>query len=316
MPDLSIIIPVFGVEKYIGQCAQSLFAQTRLKDVEIIVVDDCTQDRSIEIFQAELSKHPELEQQVRIIRHAENKGLAAARKTGFEVSHGRYIFNLDSDDWLEPHAIETFLSVAERESSDIVVCDAFYCKEGVKNEFHQQVRPQTFVKDMLQSRNIWAVWNKMFRRSLYSEPTDIVFPISYMGEDIVQVYQLARRAKNISHTSECLYNYRVAENVDVVPPLEKIKYDFEQMSLNIELLISSTDLSEHKDMADWLRLKTKMLLAPAFNYKRGWRTYQQGYQELNYRILLNRIGPAKSKIRHILNLLGLFSIVSAVRGQK
>ena len=82
MPKVSVVIPVYGVEKYIERCARSLFEQT-LDDIEYIFVNDCTKDRSIDILNEVINDYPARKQQVRIVHHEENKGSALARLSGW-----------------------------------------------------------------------------------------------------------------------------------------------------------------------------------------------------------------------------------------
>ena len=87
MPKVSVIVPVYGVEKYIERCARSLFEQT-LDDIEYIFVDDCSPDRSIEILNQVIGEYPGRKDQVQIIHHASNQGLALARQTGLKAATG------------------------------------------------------------------------------------------------------------------------------------------------------------------------------------------------------------------------------------
>ena len=101
---VSILVPVYGVEKYIGQCAETLFSQT-YDDIEYVFVDDCTPDDSIQVLRQVLSAYPQRTNQVSIIRHDHNRGLGAARKTAFEASTGEFVMNVDSDDYLAQDAV-------------------------------------------------------------------------------------------------------------------------------------------------------------------------------------------------------------------
>lgn len=120
---ISVIIPIYNVERFITRCAISLMKQTLKEDVEFIFVDDATPDRSIDLLQEVINQYPERRNQVRLIRHAKNKGLPAARNSGLKVAVGEYIFHCDSDDWLELDMLETLYDVAVKKQADIVWCD-------------------------------------------------------------------------------------------------------------------------------------------------------------------------------------------------
>lgn len=95
---ISLLIPVYGVEKYIERCARSLFGQT-YQNIEYIFVDDCTKDSSIAVLKKVLDDYPFRKEQVTIIHHNFNKGLSAARNTAFNHATGDYIIHVDSDDY-------------------------------------------------------------------------------------------------------------------------------------------------------------------------------------------------------------------------
>lgn len=102
---VSILVPVYSVEKYIERCARSIFEQT-YQNLDIVFVDDCTPDKSIEILRRVLDDYPERKAQTRIIRHEHNQGLAAARNTAVAAATGTFLTHVDSDDWLELDAVE------------------------------------------------------------------------------------------------------------------------------------------------------------------------------------------------------------------
>ena len=121
MPKLSVIIPIYGVEKYIERCAKSLFEQT-LDDIEFIFVNDCTQDMSIEILKTVIESYPNRKDQIRIIHHKTNKGLSRARETGVQAATGDYIAHCDSDDWIDLDYLSAVEEVMSKYQADIGMC--------------------------------------------------------------------------------------------------------------------------------------------------------------------------------------------------
>lgn len=119
---VSILIPVYGVEKYIERCARSAFEQT-YKDLEYIFVDDCTQDKSIEILKRVLDDYPDRKGQVKIIKHEKNGGLSVARNTALDAATGDYIYYLDSDDELAKDCVEQMVAPLSQYKYDFVVAD-------------------------------------------------------------------------------------------------------------------------------------------------------------------------------------------------
>ena len=166
---VSVIIPIYGVEDYIERCARTLFGQTMRSGIEYIFVDDCTPDRSVEIIQETLKEYPERAEQVTILTHSVNKGLAATRKTGVRAARGEYIIHCDSDDWVEPEMYQLMYEEANRTHADMVVCayinEYETGSEPVKQEFNANTTNQLI--DLIEWRLHTMVWLRMFRRSFY-----------------------------------------------------------------------------------------------------------------------------------------------------
>jgi glycosyltransferase involved in cell wall biosynthesis len=208
MINVSVIIPVYGVERFIERCARNLFGQT-LKEAEFIFVDDATPDNSISLVNKVLEEFPERAQQVRIIRHPENKGLPAARNTGLAEAQGEYIYHCDSDDWVETDILEKMYDAAIGNDADIAYCDFFLSFE--KNERYMSNPDYRTAEEMLKRGFLggtmkYNVWNKLVRRSLYTENA-ISFPEGHpMGEDMTMI-QLAAVADKVIHVPEALYHY-------------------------------------------------------------------------------------------------------------
>ena len=207
MPLVSLIVPMYGVENYIARCAESLFAQT-YPAIEFVFVDDGGKDRTVEILRDILSKQdPSLQARVRIISQ-ENRGLPYARQTGLEAATGEYVLHVDSDDWLEPDAVEKLVRKAVETDADIVVYD--FWKEYAKRSKLDSERdssvadPDLFRHRLYTYASYGYVWNKFCRKSLY----DGVFVPKYaMHEDIVFSTQILYKARKVVHLKEGLYHY-------------------------------------------------------------------------------------------------------------
>lgn len=126
-----MIIPVYNVGKFIERCVRSLMEQT-MDNVEYIFVDDASPDNSIQILQKVIADYPNRRDNVRILTHAENKGLPAARNTGLAVATGEYIFHCDSDDFVEKDLLSTLYETARNENADIVWSD-YYISYPIMN---------------------------------------------------------------------------------------------------------------------------------------------------------------------------------------
>lgn len=202
---ISVIIPVYGVEKYIGRCANSLLNQT-FDDVEYIFVDDCTKDNSIFILKEIISHHPD--KVVKILSHSRNKGLPAARNTGLAQAKGEYIYHCDGDDYLELNALECLYKKAEEEKADIVWCDFYenYSSKQICIKQPDFTDPNDALRAMLTSNMRFNVWNKLCKRALYTEHDIAFLSGNSMGEDMCMM-KLFPHAKKVSHVSKALYHY-------------------------------------------------------------------------------------------------------------
>lgn len=206
MTKVSVIIPVFKVERFAGKCAESLLSQT-LKDVEYIFVDDASPDASVSIIEEVISGHPEAD--ARIIHHERNKGLPSARNTGMAAAQGEYVFHCDGDDWVEPDMLEKLYAAAKEQDADIVYCDFYLSFE--KNERYMSNPTFTSAEDCLKRGLLggtmkYNVWNKLVRRSIYTG-NGILFPDGHpMGEDMTMI-KVAACAGSVAYVPEAFYHY-------------------------------------------------------------------------------------------------------------
>ena len=174
MPRLSVLVPVYGTEKYLRRCLDSLAQQT-LSDAEFILVDDASPDGSIRI----LEEYAARDSRFRILRHAKNQGLYAARLTGIEAACGAYVAFLDSDDYVSVDFYRHALEHADEGGFDVVMGDTVWVEADgrrVVRPVHDQCIPaealygedvrRSFYGQELQCYSWHTIWNKVYRRSL------------------------------------------------------------------------------------------------------------------------------------------------------
>ena len=209
MMTVSIIVPIYKVEKYIEQCARSVLSQT-WPSIQFIFVDDCSPDRSIELLETLIDKEfANLKERITIIRKPVNQGLPQARKTGVEAAKGDFILHVDSDDWIEPYAVDKLVGKAEETGADVVYFFAWKefgdgsSRVITDKEF---ATPQAFADAVLVHDAHPSVVLKFWRRSLFSP--EIFFPRFGQAEDMVQSLQLLDRASKVVRLPEPLYHYR------------------------------------------------------------------------------------------------------------
>lgn len=204
-PKLSVIVPVYNVEKHLPRCLDSLAAQT-ISDIEFILVDDCSSDGSCAIAEEYVARSNNWT----LIKHEANKGLSAARNSGIACAHGEYIGFVDSDDWVEPTMFETLLRTAEHADCDIAQVQYELRSEPGKKTVQQAERLKVItgldaLEEMLLQEK-YAVWFMIYRRTLFHEEGHW-FPEGLTCEDRVFNSMFLPRAHSVSVSNRVEYYY-------------------------------------------------------------------------------------------------------------
>ena len=220
--DVSVIIPMYNAADFIEECLQSLLNQT-LKNIEVIVVDDCSTDNSVEIVK---NFSPKFEGRLNLIRHKKNSGYPGLpRNTALKSANGKYIYFLDSDDFISETALEDFFKVAEEFKADVVHSEKCFARVEENGEVKIEIESTQLgefvteptletldigkrVEDFIQRKYLWWGCNKLFRREFLAE-NKIVFPNMTSFEDYVFAFQCIVAAKNYVRVPFVSYYYRV-----------------------------------------------------------------------------------------------------------
>lgn len=205
---VSVIVPVYGVERFVERCVDSLMRQTMGDGVEFIFVDDCSPDRSMSIVADVIGRYPGRRNQCRVLSHSENLGLPAARNTGLGEARGEYVYHCDSDDFLEPDLLESLYGKAVETGADMVWSD-WYLSFGESERLMVQPDASTgreALRSVLCGRMKYNVWNKLTRRELFIG-NGISFPAGRgMGEDMTMI-RLMAAAGRTARVGKALYHY-------------------------------------------------------------------------------------------------------------
>lgn len=204
---VSIIVPIYNVEKYIEKCTVSLFEQN-FDNIEYIFVNDATPDKSVDVLKVIIERYPQRKEHVKIIEHRENQGSGAARKTGVENARGNYIIYIDADDWCELDMISGLYETAMKDNADMVMCDNFI--NYLDNESYHAInyiKGSEFVS-ILRGELSGACWNKLVRKSLYIDNSVLPSEHLSMAEDIHLMIRLAFFAKTFSYVNKAYVHYR------------------------------------------------------------------------------------------------------------
>lgn len=209
MPLVSVIVPIYKVEKYIERCARSLFEQT-LGDIEYIFVDDCTPDCSMEILERVMEEYPERIKQSRIVHHLENRGLPSARNSGLALAKGEYIIHCDSDDWVEPEMYEKMYNKAKEEDADIVGCDFYYEYTNYQEYCWQNfdTSAEMCFVNLLKGKDVMPnTWCRLIKRSIYTDKEIHFVEGINMCEDLIVNVKLHFFVKKIVSIHKGYYHY-------------------------------------------------------------------------------------------------------------
>ena len=207
---VSVLVPIYGVEKYIEQCADTLFAQT-YADIEYVFVDDCTPDNSIEVLQQVLDKYPQRKHQVYVIRHDHNRGLGAARKTAFEASTGDFVMNVDSDDYLALDAVEKLVTCQQQTDADIVSGNYSSHFEDGTIVFHSEPhmdRNACLKLMLIQHTLLPHIWARLIRKTVYTDHDIESIEGINMAEDMALTPRLIHAANKMAYVDDSVYFYR------------------------------------------------------------------------------------------------------------
>lgn len=218
MSDLiSIIVPVYKVEKYINQCVDSILAQT-CKNIEVILVDDGSPDHCPQIC----DRYAELDQRVKVV-HKKNGGLMSARQAGLKAAKGTYIGFVDGDDWIEPDMYARFYDVLEKYHPDMALCEFFYSFPDKDILSEQRLSAEYFTKDKL-IEEIYpemlfkapyyhfginpCCWSKVYKKELLESCLYKVTSKIRIGEDAAFTYPALIEANSLAYIDKALYHYR------------------------------------------------------------------------------------------------------------
>ena len=203
---VSVIVPVYNVQEYLGRCVDSILAQT-YRHLEVILVDDGATDDSGAIC----DRYALQDDRVRVI-HKENGGLSSARNAGIDIARGGWLEFVDSDDWIEPDAVESLLTMALQEQVELVAGGRWDVKEktGAKKKgLCPKVREVISGEEMVGRIFRWdhcdsSSCDKLYARRLFRE---VRFPHGKVCEDVPIMYKIVLDAGRVGLLDQPIYNY-------------------------------------------------------------------------------------------------------------
>lgn len=206
---VSILVPFYKVENYVGRCVESLFTQT-YKNIEYVFVNDCTPDGSMEVINEKIDKHG-MNDKCKMIIHNQNQGISASRNDCLDNMTGDFFLFIDSDDYIDKDMVELLVDAAIKEDADISGC-------GYIEEFadHSVEHPQKYTNDhdeMMRAITLLTIkgvmWKLLVRSTIVTEHKDEVrfIPDRNMVDDYLFCCQIFYYAKRFASVDRCMYHW-------------------------------------------------------------------------------------------------------------
>ena len=301
MPKVSIVLPIYNVEKYLKRALDSLKNQT-LNDLEFICVDDGSIDNSLEILKEYAKQDSRF-----VIISQKNQGAGVARNTGLKNSKGKYIAFLDPDDWLELNAMEELYKSAEENNASVVLFSYNIASDinkiqastadnilyGCGFDLYKtpNFHPQD-LKDHLLSKACSCIWDKFYLKE-FLEKNSINFPSTYNGQDGLFSLKVYYYADTIYYLDKYLYNYYMRSNSAVNKFSVRTFSGFESYEVVKEFIIKYMP----EQLENFVKLSIRnfyslYLLIPFYDYKNRKKYLQRAkkfFGDENYKKFLSYI---------------------------
>lgn len=206
---ITIVIPIYNVEKYIARCLESVINQTMTEGVECLIINDCTPDNSMDIVQ-DMIRNCHCNITFRIIHNKQNRGIAYVRNLGIIESRGEYLTYLDGDDYCEHYTLEEMYNLAQKEKAEMVIADYYvhernniinYCHQAVPENWEERFKAN--LSDELKG----FLWNKLIRKDFYIRNNINYIQNINFGEDFLIALQIFYYAKKVVHLNKGCVHY-------------------------------------------------------------------------------------------------------------
>lgn len=248
-PKVSVIIPVYQAQDFLGLCLDSVLAQS-FTDYELILVDDGSVDASGIIC----DEYERKDGRIKVI-HQQNVGSSAARNTGLEEAKGDYILFIDADDWVDSNHLESLVTTAEKENADVVLCGLYHefpKKTVLCLNIPHSFKGRSVIVEMMENKIHGGIVLKLVKHSLY-EGHQLQFPFSNFYEDMYISAEVCLYAANIASTGIATYHYRynALSQTNDQHPSKRLNCFYEFVN-NLDELAKKHSLWSDKEIKDAL----------------------------------------------------------------
>lgn len=250
MKDISIIIPAYNAELYLVKCLNSLVKQTK-KEIEVIIVDDGSQDRTEEIARKYEKKYPDI---IKVISQ-ENQGQSVARNNGIAMATGKYIAFVDCDDYVDEKMFEILYNKAIENDYDVVASNVncVYPQKNIIIDSGVKINSTSLTKedknDLL--LNMYTVvWNKIYKRELFDNK-ELLFEPGIWFEDVLFLYKMIPFLNSIAYVEDSLYQYIQRENSLTYTYSDKL-LDINKMLEKLLIFYNEKNLEEYNAEIEYI----------------------------------------------------------------
>ena len=306
-PLISIVVPVYNVEKFLCTCLDSILSQT-YTNWEAILVDDGSKDNSGKIS----DEYAQKDHRIKVL-HKQNGGVSDARQAGLDAAKGEYIIHADPDDWVEPKMLEELLHKAKEENADMVICDTIW-EKGTITELHIE-RPtsldnEIILCDLFDGKIHGSCWNKLVRRSIFKQ-YNVKFPQGVqLREDLYVVASLLIHPIKVSYLNKAFYHYVIGENPNSLT--WKVRHSYEH-DVNVYNLFDKLTMGHicHKQA----NYRMASLLLNQEYIRKGGGSYYLFKRCLPYFRYIMMM-PWQSQLRFYLSFIGFYNMMYKVSCRK
>lgn len=246
---VSILVPIYNVEKYIERCVRSLMEQT-YDNIQYVFVDDCSPDKSVEILLKTISEYPKRENNVKIVSHEYNRGLSAARNTAVKNATGLFLLHVDSDDYIEKDAVDNLVNIQTLSEADIVTGLALKESKVYNNvvEIREYSSMHEATVDVIKISLRHTIWGRLIRKSLYTQNGLHATEGVNVGEDAQVIPQLFFYANKVAYCFKLVYHYNCENENSYVHKTTEINRLCQKREQDIKSYLIIRDFFKDKDV--------------------------------------------------------------------
>lgn len=311
-PLISVIVPVYNVEKFLDRCVGSIVAQT-YKNLEILLIDDGSPDNCPAMTDEWAKKDSRIK-----VFHKTNGGLSNARNYGLDRASGDYVAFVDSDDYIDIEMYETMIKAILDNRGELACCGRFYVKGNIKNSSRILSEVKVFsnneaIRELLNNGCVEeAVWDKLYRIELWD---NLRFPENEINEDIVVMPEILSRCSKVIHVGKPFYYYCYNNSSITKSGYNKKKDIMLKHMKELSLYIKDNFPEEYK-YVDVLRAKYTMTTMIAIVLAKEEKKFDTSYKK--YRQILGESYKSmircenfgrKQKVEALLLILGVYRFV-------